>query len=89
MALSHRGICSGEKVRAMCTKRSLYGFRTFAINTKLYVYTLHVRTLRVRIIDTYTIYISKSVFTLIDTRTRSISLRALFGSRHAAGYINL
>lgn len=38
MALSHRGICSGEKVHAMRTKRNLYGFRTFATNTKLYVY---------------------------------------------------
>lgn len=85
MALSHRGICSGEKVRAMCAKRNLYGFCTFVINTKLYISTLHVRTLRVRIIDTCTIYISKSVFTLIDTRTRSISLSPSFIREPACG----
>lgn len=32
-----------------------------------------MRTLHVWIIRTYTVYISKSVFTLIDTRIRSIS----------------
>jgi len=71
IALSHRRICSEEKVRAICTKHNLYEFCTFVINTLTSIYALHFTCMdpSIRCI----IYISKCVFTLIDTRIRSIS----------------
>lgn len=79
-------------MHVMCEAQPLCILHIYNKYTLIYIYILHTRILHVWIrpyvyVYVYDLYFEKRI--LFNRYTYKIDLQALFGSRHAAGYINL